>query len=148
MGQQRSLDREVQEAAPMEGNEKRLVGDDNPLLWVLPLAAKLSDSLSMILRQRDSVTFSTASYRFDINRIVIMFPKVVAPEYAPCSLTLCNGGINEIRLSDRINVHAHSMWCTHHTGHLNKPIQGGLLQLHHWESWNLVCPPQTALQTR
>jgi len=32
MGQQRSSDREVQEAAPMEGNEKRFVGDDNPLL--------------------------------------------------------------------------------------------------------------------
>jgi len=32
MGQQRSSDREVQEDAPMEGNEKRFAGDDNPLL--------------------------------------------------------------------------------------------------------------------
>ena len=32
MGQQRSSDREAQEAAPIKGNEKRFVGDDNPLL--------------------------------------------------------------------------------------------------------------------
>ena len=109
MGQQRSSDREVQEAAPMDGNEKRFVGDDNPLLWVLSLAARPSDSLSMILLEEDSVTFSTARHRFDINRNAIMVLKMVASEYSACSLTLCNGGINEIRLSDRINVHAHSM---------------------------------------
>ena len=75
----------------------------------LSLAAKPNDSFTLVFPTRDSVTFSTASYRFDINRIIIVVPKVVGSEYSACSLTLCNGGINEIRLSDRINVHAHSM---------------------------------------
>ena len=34
-----------------------------------PLAAKPNDNAILILFQRDSVTFSTAKYRFDINRI-------------------------------------------------------------------------------
>ena len=95
MGQQRSLDREVQEAAPMEGNEKRLVGDDNPLLWILSLAAKPSDSLSMILLQRDSVTFSTARHRFDINRI----------SAAGCiSRQPIQGGLTQLRYPESCNL--------------------------------------------
>ena len=75
----------------------------------LSSAAKPNDSFTLVFHTRDSVTFSTVRYRFDINRNAIMVPKMVASEYSACSLTLCNGGINEIRLSDRINVHAHSM---------------------------------------
>ena len=60
MGQQRSSDREVQKTAPLEGNEKRFVGDDKLLLCVLSLAAKPSDGLSMIYFLDDSITFSTA----------------------------------------------------------------------------------------
>ena len=55
--------------------------NDNPLLWVLSLAAKPSNSLSVILLEGDSVTFSTARHRFDINRNAILVPKMVASEY-------------------------------------------------------------------
>ena len=34
----------------------------------LSLAAKPNDKSTLVLLQRDSVTFSTARYRFDINR--------------------------------------------------------------------------------
>ena len=75
----------------------------------LSLTVKSNDNYSLVFPTRDSVTFSTGRHKFDINRNAIMVPKMVASEYSACSLTLCNGGINEIRLSDRINVHAHSM---------------------------------------
>ena len=99
MGQQRSLDREVQEAVPMEGNEKRFVGDDNPLLWVLSLAAKPSDSLIMILLEGDSVTFSSTRYGFDKNRIATLTPqREVISVAARCILDKhVQGGLRKLR---------------------------------------------------
>ena len=40
----------------------------------LSLAAKPNDSTSVIVLRRDSVTFSTGSYGFDINLIAVMVP--------------------------------------------------------------------------
>ena len=69
----------------------------------LSLAAKPNDDSSVKLLRSESVTFSTGRYRFDINRIAIMAVEWVATEHAVFSLKLCNGGTNEIHLSDIIN---------------------------------------------
>lgn len=69
----------------------------------LSLAAKPNDDTSVKILRSESVTFSTGRYRFDINRIAIMSVEWVAPEHAVFSLKLCNGGTNEILLSDIIN---------------------------------------------
>ena len=47
----------------------------------LSLAAKPNDTLILIFPTRDSVTFSTARYRFDMKRIAILVPKVVDSEH-------------------------------------------------------------------
>ena len=47
----------------------------------LSLAAKPNDHLTLTVPKRDSVTFSTARCRFDINRIAIMVSKVVVSEH-------------------------------------------------------------------
>ena len=41
----------------------------------LSLAAKPNDSFTLVFPTRDSVTFSTARYRFDINRIATVIPQ-------------------------------------------------------------------------
>ena len=41
----------------------------------LSLAAKPNDSFTLVFPTRDSVTFPTAWYRFDINRIAIIVPE-------------------------------------------------------------------------
>ena len=69
----------------------------------LSLAAKPNDDTSVKLLRSDSVIFLTVRYRFDINRIAIMAVEWVATEHAAFSLKLCNGGTNEILLSDIIN---------------------------------------------
>jgi len=43
----------------------------------LSLTVKSNDHFILIFHTRDSVTFSTARYGFDINRIAIFVPKVV-----------------------------------------------------------------------
>ena len=40
----------------------------------LSLAAKPNDNISVIVLRRDSVTFSTGRYGFDINHIAVMLP--------------------------------------------------------------------------
>ena len=47
----------------------------------LSLAAKPNDIFTLKVSTRDSVTFSTARCRFDINRIAIMVSKVVVSEH-------------------------------------------------------------------
>ena len=41
----------------------------------LSLAAKPNDTSTLIFHTKDSVTFSTARYRFDINRIATVTPQ-------------------------------------------------------------------------
>ena len=41
----------------------------------LSLAAKPNDTFTLTFPKRDSVTFSTARYRFDINRIATVTPQ-------------------------------------------------------------------------
>ena len=69
----------------------------------LSLAAKPNDIFTLKVSKRDSVTFSTARCRFDINRIAIMAVEWVATEHVAFSLKLFNGGANEILLPDIIN---------------------------------------------
>jgi len=47
----------------------------------LSLAAIPNDLFTLTVPKRDSVTFSTARCRFDINRIAIMVSKVVVSEH-------------------------------------------------------------------
>ena len=48
---------------------------------LLSLTVKSTDQFTLIVPQSDSVTFSTARCRFDINRIAIMVSKVVVSEH-------------------------------------------------------------------
>ena len=70
---------------------------------LLSLTVKSTDHFTLIVPPSDSVTFSTGRYRFDINLITITAVEWVATEHAAFSLKLCNGGTNEILLSDIIN---------------------------------------------
>ena len=70
---------------------------------LLSLTVKSADHFTLIVPQSESVTFSTGRYRFDINLITITAVEWVATEHAAFSLKLCNGGTNEILLSDIIN---------------------------------------------
>ena len=77
----------------------------------LSLASKTNDRFTLVVPTRDSVTFSTARYRFDINHIAVLATKMIASGQSCCSLTICNGGTNEILLFDHINFCTFSMLC-------------------------------------
>ena len=65
----------------------------------LSLAAKPNDTFTLIFPTRDSVTFSTARYRFDINRVAVLETQIDAF----CVSTSCilrqpiQGGLAQLR---------------------------------------------------
>ena len=65
----------------------------------LSLAAKPNDNFNLIFPTRDSVTFSTARYRFDINRIATVTPQreVISVAVRCIRGKLIQGGLTKLR---------------------------------------------------